>query len=339
MNYIISPLQAASDQAVVKPKEDVAHYLQQIGFQPLWYNRFIKFEGDGDWAGRIEGMLGPVQAGEVVIYQTPTYADITIEKYIIEAVHQRHAKIVAFVQDVEYLRYPELYPKVEWLDYLNSFDVVMVSTTPMAAAIKADGVKRPIIISGPWGYVEPMTYHQPSFSRTLHYAGNLMKWKSGFLRHVPASLDVQVYGSENGQTNLSYPLGPGVTYRGTMSQAELGLTLTNGFGLIWDEDDQGHYAAYARINQAHKFSLYLALGLPVIANRESAIGAYIEQNQVGLVIDHLTQLPDVMAAQTEATYGPLVDQVKALSALIRAGRHTQLAALKAVLAAHDITSE
>lgn len=148
MNFIISPLQAASDQAVVKPKEDVAHYLQQIGLQPLWYNRFIKFEGDGDWAGRIEGMLGPVQAGDVVIYQTPTYADITIEKYIIEAVHQRHAKIVALVHDVEYLRYPELYPKVEWLAYLNSFDVVMVSTVPMAAAIKADGVKRPMGVRG-----------------------------------------------------------------------------------------------------------------------------------------------------------------------------------------------
>lgn len=57
------------------------------------------------------------------------------------------------------------------------------------------------------------------------------------------------------------------------------------------------------------------------------------------MVDHLNQLPDVTAAQTEATYGPLVDQVKALTALIRAGRHTQLAALKAVLAAHDITSE
>lgn len=337
MNFIITPLQGPSDQAAIKPKEDVAYFLHQIGFQTLWYNRFVKFEGDGDWGVRIRGMLSPVHAGDTVIYQTPTYADINIEKYIIQVVHERQAKIAALVHDVEYLRYPQNYDRAELLDYLNRFDVVMVSTRPMGAQIKADGVVKPIVLSGPWGYVEPMVYRQPRYSRTIHYAGNLIAWKSGFLKNIPADLDVQVYGSENGNTNISYPLGSGVTYQGSLSQERLALALDRGFGLIWDADQDDHYAAYARINQSHKFSLYLALGLPVIANRDSAIGQYILENHLGLVVDSMPQLVAAMAKVDEAAYTKMVTQVRAVADVIREGRHTQLAALKAVMAAQGLT--
>ncbi|RND37264.1 hypothetical protein FAM18099_00948 [Lacticaseibacillus paracasei] len=48
MNYIISPLQAPTDQATLKPKMDVAHFFGELGFRELFLSRYVNYN-DENW--------------------------------------------------------------------------------------------------------------------------------------------------------------------------------------------------------------------------------------------------------------------------------------------------
>lgn len=70
MLYTVTPIQGPTDQAVIKPKEDTAVFLGNIGFLPLRYSRYINNEDH--WETEIKGgILAPVQAGDIVIPQVP----------------------------------------------------------------------------------------------------------------------------------------------------------------------------------------------------------------------------------------------------------------------------
>lgn len=333
--YSITPMQMPTDQAVIKPKEDVAILLAQAGIRPLYYSRYVSWNDD-HWASQIKGMLATVVKDDVVIAQTPTYAAPEVETMIVDQTHEQGAKIVGFVHDVEFLRYPQSYDQQAGVDFLNSFDALMINTKQMRDQVVAAGVIVPIVEVGPWGYVQPFPKRRPKFSKDIHYAGNLVEWKAGFLQNLPADLHVLLYGSADGNQDLGFELAPGVERMGSYSQEKLAMALDHGFGLIWDCNAHDEYNPYALINMPHKFSLYMSLGLPVIANANSAIGTFVQTNGVGIVVNTMADLPQRMAALDEAAYNEIADRVSVMADLIRAGRHLQLGALNAVLTVNNV---
>ncbi|MCI1987398.1 MAG: galactofuranosyltransferase [Lactobacillus sp.] len=333
--YSVTPMQMPTDQAVIKPKEDVAILLAQAGITPLYYSRYVSWNDD-NWASQIKGMLATVVAGDVVIYQTPTYAAPEVEAMIISQTHEQGAKIIGFVHDVEYLRYPQSYNREEGVAFLNSFDALMINTKQMRDQVVDSGVTVPIVEVGPWGYVQPFPKRRPQFSKDIHYAGNLVEWKAGFLQNLPADLHVLLYGSADGDDNLGFDLAPGVERMGSYSQEKLAMALDHGFGLIWDCSSNDEYNPYALINMPHKFSLYMSLGLPVIANANSAIGTFVQANGVGIVVNTMAELAERMAALDEDEYNAIADRVAVMSDLVRTGRHLQLGALNAVLTVNNV---
>ena len=60
-----------------------------------------------------------------------------------------------------------------------------------------------------------------------------------------------------------------------------------------DSTDVNAYKNYTRYNAPHKFSCYMAAGLPVIAWREAAIAEVIRKYQVGYLIDNLYEINDL----------------------------------------------
>lgn len=331
MNYVLSPMQPATDQATIKAKMDVAYFFGKLGFRELFLSRYVKWN-DEHWRSEILGLIGSIGIGDVVIYQIPTYADPEVENAVVELVHKQKALIVAFVHDVEYLRFPGSYDKDQIINCLNSFDGLIVGTEVVKERLAADGITVPMIPSGPWGYVQPIGYRRPAFSQDIHYAGNLVERKAGFLKNVPDGLHIKVYGSADGDTNLPYSLANSVEYLGSYRQEELGLALNSGYGLLWDADTENRFDDYAKINMTHKFSLYLSLGLPIIAYNKSAIGRYVNENELGIVIDSVDNLPNIIQGITEDDYNHLANKVQNISELIREGRHNQMAALQALLA-------
>ena len=111
---------------------------------------------------------------------------------------------------------------------------------------------------------------------------------------------------------------------GTASPEELPGVLRGSFGVVWDgastATGQGAYGAYMLLNAPHKLSLYLAAGMPVVVWSGSAQADWVRRTGTGLVLDRLTDLPQVISALTEDTYQAMVQAACREGAALREGR-------------------
>lgn len=132
----------------------------------------------------------------------------------------------------------------------------------------------------------------PGLEQEVVFAGNLIREKSPFLYDLDSkkmNFRLNVYGKreelmKNGK----------IYYQGNFSADLLPSRLRGDLGLIWDggidSADISTYKNYTRYNAPHKFSCYMAAGLPVIAWREAAIAEVIQKYQVGYLIDNLYEI-------------------------------------------------
>ena len=66
-------------------------------------------------------------------------------------------------------------------------------------------------------------------------------------------------------------------------------------GLIWDGDSMdsliGTFGEYNKINLPAKLSLYIALGIPIVASSQSGIAAFIKETGIGICVTSLDKIP------------------------------------------------
>ena len=96
------------------------------------------------------------------------------------------------------------------------------------------------------------------------------------------------------------------------------------FGLVWDGDsvdtcagDTGRYLLY---NNPHKFSLYLASGLPVIVWEKSAVSEFVRQYGIGLIVSSLNEIGKRVRNLSIDEYKQMLSRVAKISADIRSGK-------------------
>ena len=118
-----------------------------------------------------------------------------------------------------------------------------------------------------------------------------------------------------------------VRYHGTIAPERLPYELTAGFGLIWYGDSMsecnGHLGRYSKYINPHKFSLFVATGLPVIVWTKSAMAEFVVANKIGLAIDSLADLPRILTAMSKSEYEGYRSNVLRISKKVREGRLTQ----------------
>ncbi len=152
-------------------------------------------------------------------------------------------------------------------------------------------------------------------------AGNLMRYKSGYIYDLPGGLYFNLYGiGYEGKTD-DY-----IRYHGAFPAEELPQKLKGKFGLIWDGDStescSGVYGDYLRYNDPHKASLYLACGIPVIIWREAALSELVEKEGCGLIIDSLSELKDKFDSMSQSEYIMLKDNAIRVGKSLRRGEYT-----------------
>ena len=96
------------------------------------------------------------------------------------------------------------------------------------------------------------------------------------------------------------------------------------FGLVWDGDSldtcSGDFGEYLRWNSPHKVSFCLRAGLPVIIWREAAVASIIEELGIGLCIDSLRELNDLLQQITSEQMQTMRRNVKAVSDRLKDGQ-------------------
>lgn len=145
---------------------------------------------------------------------------------------------------------------------------------------------------------------------TVMIAGYLGKDKSAYLYKLDEVENVKfdLFG-----TNYTGMETDQIRYRGKFSAEELIPHLDGQYGLVWDGDSidtcSGDTGEYLKYNNPHKFSLYIAAGVPVIVWKESALAEYVSESKIGICVDSLMKLPCVLENISEQKYHQLCENV------------------------------
>lgn len=158
-------------------------------------------------------------------------------------------------------------------------------------------------------------------------AGNLAPHKAAYIYELPSSLSFKLYGIGLDANKI---MGSSNTeYVGKFQPNDGPNVIRGSWGLVWDGDSSdtcsGAYGEYLRINNPHKTSLYLAAGIPVIIWNQAALAQFIEENELGITINSLSEIKDRLDEMSPDKYKTIVKNVSKISKKLRAGYFTKRA--------------
>ncbi|MDT2459145.1 hypothetical protein [Enterococcus avium] len=321
ITYIV---EGPSVDSVSKARGDVAEIAEEIGYRKLFIYRYIdEQESQQSLLSRIDGITAGVAAGDLIVYQYPSYNQFIFEKTFIERLKQRGARIALLIHDSELLRDNGFLKEIE---LFNQADMLITHGEQMELKLKSFGVTTAMVSKELFDYRIPdeQGSTEPALTKSLVFAGNVQK--SVFLKAWDYQTNIQIFGAKG-----EFKLGGNVEYMGVYAQYDLLRRIPkNCFGIAWDNDlpQGGKYREYTRYNAPHKISLYLALGMPVIVWQNAAISELILHYKLGYVIESLDEVDSLMERITKEELMHLKQRVNKFSYLLREGIFTKQALIK-----------
>jgi hypothetical protein len=252
-------------------------------------------------------------------------------KYFIMLASVKKVKFFCVIHDIESLRLGgrDMGACRREAANLNYYSCLIVHNDLMKQWLTDHGVTTKMVSLGVFDYLRDNTINKPfrEFSKTVVYAGNLGKSKFVYQLSAINNWNFNLYGP-------NFTDGSAIdnaSWRGVFSPDKVADELTGDFGLIWDGDridkPDEILGNYLKFNNPHKFSLYLAAGLPVIAPANAAIAQVIKENNIGILITSLTELNQIEVSSDE--YRLMKQNVLKLQERVVKGDYFQ-AALQAV---------
>lgn len=229
------------------------------------------------------------------------------------------------IHDLNTIRF-QTSPKREIIA-LKIFDALVSHNYAMTNWLQDNGYKKRIIDLNMFDYCLPDSIPtvgaQTSGSYALLYAGNLSFAKAAYIYDVKLSAFERFHMYVYGQYFEHDRATSAITYKGAFDPDKPLFDATYQFGLIWEgtsiETCTGVYGEYIRINDPHKFSLYISLGLPVIAWKEAAVARFITDHAIGFVVESMEEMNRLLAEMDAHRYQHYLKNAKDLSVKVRNG--------------------
>lgn len=297
--------------------------LSQYLFQKNKIKRLLF--GKSSWSK----VLNNVREEDLVVYQYPAYSRILGDYFINEASKKKLFKIIV-IHDLDSLRIYKDSPKdiEREINFLNNFDVIICHNKSMENWLLKNGCTSSTEILGIFDYFEHLALNTSENWRDVIFAGNL--GKSKFLEKLDMQTQFNIYGIEPSE---KYPIN--IDYKGAYKPEELGAFLSGGFGLVWDGESidtcTGMTGEYMKFNNPHKTSLYLAMGIPVIILKNAALADFVLSNNVGIVVESLSELDKKICEISKEEYKIIKNNAIEMAEKLRTGTFIKSAVTKAVL--------
>lgn len=237
-----------------------------------------------------------IKQGSIVGIQYPLLSVNSVFKHFIKLARLKDVRFFCIVHDLESLRTggKDTASIDKEIENLSFFDCVIAHNIDMVNWLTTKGLKTKTIPLNLFDYLSNTinTVAKSSQPNLIAFAGNLNKSTFIYSLNDITGWNFNVYGPNyTGDKNNSTG---NVKWDGEFSPEEIINKLDGTFGLIWDgssidycDDVLGNYLRY---NNPHKFSLYVAAGLPVIAPEYSAIAKFIKLHDIGILINNLHDL-------------------------------------------------
>lgn len=337
------------NSAASKAPADIAEICRRLGGQKLSMPPFQGREatvGQKLWLLTVGGgawLKNAVQIPKnaLVLYQHPNYG-IRITRVFLRLLRtRRNCRFAALIHDLESLRggisgairENRNTHRLGDGDFLKLFDVVICHNEHMRRYLIGQGFDAEKLIS--LELFDYLTDEVPAERRkgekpSLAIAGYLAPGKCRYLYNIfengaNSDLEVNLYGKDFQPDRAD----PRLHYHGSFPAEELPAKLRGDFGLVWDgvsaETCAGNTGEYLKYNNPHKTSLYLAAGLPVIVWRQAAVADFVTRNGVGLTVDSLRELEQVIRGVTPEAYEAMCKNAAKMSEKLRSGAFTRAA--------------
>lgn len=267
---------------------------------------------------------------DVVILQYPFSKFIVYRKRWLKKLKNK-VKIVTIIHDVEELRecYSNTYNENTFKTILKYSDYFIVHNERMKQFFLNKNISSEnIIVLEIFDYLCNINSQKDiEFSYAITIAGNLDVKKSpyiGLLNRVNG-VTFNLYGP-------NYEVDDRINnihYKGIVQSDALPDELHEGFGLVWDgtsiDSCDGPTGRYLRYNNPHKLSLYLVSGLPVIIWKKAAEADYVIRNNLGICVDSLYELEEILPTITEKQYRKYCQNVKKIGIKLSRGDYMKAA--------------
>lgn len=311
MRYLISTDVQMADNAGYKAKKDVINILTDYTAlyipSKLRLINSIKYLTIG-----LKKILSPIKDGDEVVVQFPLEGFYPLSvmwmKALYKQLSRRKAYIITVIHDLDGLRYQDERKKRNDVTILNYSDSIIVHSESMKQWLEDAGVVTNMIVLELFDYLSDIKSNQSVKNNgKIVFAGNLNK--SQFLK-LETLFDLDVFGP----CDFINQLPQNVFYQGSVNPEKLIQYISKyRFGLVWDGNSLGEVSGntgkYLRFNAPHKFSLYLAAGVPVITWKEAAIAKTIEKYDLGITISSLNELQNKLNQLTDEQYDKIKKNV------------------------------
>lgn len=254
----------------------------------------------------IEQMLKKLPEDKLLFIQYPLPKAY---RFALSKIMQHHPTIL-LLHDLDEIRHG----KSSLLEcrQINQADLIISHNKYMTAYLAKFGIQKDKVYNlNLFDYLRKDNQHifdHQNDKNLLCFAGHLRK--SQFIYDFPqavADKDIFLYGVKYEPQKMHTA---GVFYQGAFPTEEIQEQISGKFGLLWDGPSNqsciGNYGDYLKINNPHKVSMYLSANMPVFVWSKAAIADFIKQNQAGILIDSLAEIPAALKQLTPENYQQLV---------------------------------
>lgn len=315
-----------------KAPADVTIIAAKSGYKPITLNRGTVTRGTEQTRLAWEYIADNLKENSYLILQLPLLDDTEGLYKIFEIKKKKNIKIIGIVHDINIVRgNPTEYDFRQYKVLKEVPDVLIVHNMYMAKMLADRGFDSDRLVNlDIFDYLIP-DYKEIKESDGIVIAGNLMESKAGYVYQINKINNVtfNLFGANyNAQKTFN-----NINYFGAFLPDELIKNLTGKYGLVWDGDSietcSGGKGEYLKINNPHKLSLYLAVGLPVIIWDEAAEADFVLRENVGFTVRSLYELPGKMSDISDNNYEIMKKNAETVGARLRNGEYLTRALKKA----------
>lgn len=244
----------------------------------------------------------------------------------------KRAKTITLIHDLGSFRRQKLTVAQE-IKRLNCSHYIIAHNKAMQGWLQKQGLTVPVGCLEIFDYLSPEPTperHQDTSSYKIVYAGALSPRKNKFLYEMGEFIknyQINLYGKgfETEQAKGKEHF----VCKGFVPSDKLIREVEGDFGLVWDGDSisacSGDWGFYLKYNNPHKTSLYIRCELPIIIWKEAALASFVEENRIGICIDSLSELNDVLAGLTSEEITAMKTNTARISQRLASGYYTQKA--------------
>lgn len=315
-----------------KAPTDVTIIAAKSGYKPITLNRGTVTRGTEQTRLAWEDIADNLKEDSYLILQLPLLDDTEGLYKIFDIKKKKNIKIIGIVHDINIVRgNPTEYDFRQYKVLKEVPDVLIVHNMYMAKMLADRGFDSDRLVNlDIFDYLIP-DYKEIKESEGIVIAGNLMESKAGYVYQINKINNVtfNLFGANyNAQKTFN-----NINYFGAFLPDELIKNLTGKYGLVWDGDSietcSGGKGEYLKINNPHKLSLYLAVGLPVIIWDEAAEADFVLRENVGFTVRSLYDLPGKMSDISNNNYEIMKKNAEKVGARLRNGEYLTRALKKA----------